>query len=502
MAERSRSPCRRVLLVHRSGVPRRRRGEIGRERLHRRRRPPIRPTSRSAAATPAMPRRSASPSTLSSSATTTCSTSSSRPTTRPSSTARATTSARSIARRSFPQDDEQERRRAPRSSAPTPSMTAAWSRPSSRRPNGIRPRTITRIIGPARASGTPIAWRSSRPSCRSCARASRRALKSAAGDRLARRRPAQPVVDRRAEAVVGHRRDGDPRLCRRVGLVEQVEQARGGLDQVAGRAEADVARRSARSRSEYSSSSAARRRRAAAVSTARNGWRAGPGASIAPSGEAGGVDRDRPGPQQAQRAAGRRDDGRFEAALGRAGVDDQRDPAAEAVQHMLGAGRADRSAGVGRRGGERPAGRRAAAPASRGGRARGAPIVGRPAVTIEAMPASCAQRHDQGQRPRPMLLGQRERVGAELADRCGRGEVGDMDDQRIEARPALGLVDSGDRCGVGGVGGEAVDGLGRRPRPARRRGSAAPPRRLPSSLKGSDPRRHRDAATGFRRSPE
>ena len=50
----------------------------------------------------------------------------------------------------------------------------ASSRRSSRRANGIRPRIITRIIGPARGSAIPIASRSSRPSCRSCARASRR----------------------------------------------------------------------------------------------------------------------------------------------------------------------------------------------------------------------------------------------------------------------------------------------------------------------------------------
>jgi len=36
-----------------------------------------------------------------------------------------------------------------------------------------------------------------------------------------------------------------------------------------------------------------------------------------------------------------------------------------------------------------------------------------------------------------------------------------MGDQGIEARPALGLEDGRDRAWVGGVGGEAVDGLGR-----------------------------------------
>ena len=36
-----------------------------------------------------------------------------------------------------------------------------------------------------------------------------------------------------------------------------------------------------------------------------------------------------------------------------------------------------------------------------------------------------------------------------------------MRDQRIEARPALDLVDAGDRRGIGGVGGKPVDRLGR-----------------------------------------
>ncbi len=37
-----------------------------------------------------------------------------------------------------------------------------------------------------------------------------------------------------------------------------------------------------------------------------------------------------------------------------------------------------------------------------------------------------------------------------------------MGDQGIEARPALGLEDGGDGDGVSSVGGEAIDGLGRK----------------------------------------
>ena len=71
------------------------------------------------------------------------------------------------------------------------------------------------------------------------------------------------------------------------------------------------------------------------------------------------------------------------------------------------------------------------------------------------------QRHDQRQRSGPMLRGQRASLVTELADPLRGREVGDVDDQRVEAGPALGLVDPRDCLGVGRVGGEAVDRLGR-----------------------------------------
>ena len=67
-------------------------------------------------------------------------------------------------------------------------------------------------------------------------------------------------------------------------------------------------------------------------------------------------------------------------------------------------------------------------------------------------------------------------VGVKTGDLPRRGEIADMGDQRIEGRPALGLVEAGDRGRIGGIGAEAVDGLGReRDQPAlgqatRRRG--------------------------------
>ena len=71
-------------------------------------------------------------------------------------------------------------------------------------------------------------------------------------------------------------------------------------------------------------------------------------------------------------------------------------------------------------------------------------------------------RQDERQRARP------EGVGEALAHRrrrraiaARRGERGDVDDQRVEARPALGDEDRADGARVAGVGGEAVDRLGR-----------------------------------------
>ena len=49
----------------------------------------------------------------------------------------------------------------------------------------------------------------------------------------------------------------------------------------------------------------------------------------------------------------------------------------------------------------------------------------------------------------------------ETGDPPRGGEIADMGDQRIEGRPALGLVKPGDRGRIGGVGAEAIDRLGR-----------------------------------------
>ena len=89
------------------------------------------------------------------------------------------------------------------------------------------------------------------------------------------------------------------------------------------------------------------------------------------------------------------------------------------------------------------------------------PMVGRPAVTIDAIPKSARARNDQGQRARPMRLGKRARRWSNTPIRSGGREVGNMDDQGIEGGPALGFVNPGDGLRIGRVGGEPVNRLGR-----------------------------------------
>ncbi len=66
----------------------------------------------------------------------------------------------------------------------------------------------------------------------------------------------------------------------------------------------------------------------------------------------------------------------------------------------------------------------------------------------------------------------RLRVEAGNPHRCL--DIPDMGDQRIERGPALGRIEMRDRGGIGGVGAEAIDGLGReRDQPALARTRAA-----------------------------
>ena len=73
---------------------------------------------------------------------------------------------------------------------------------------------------------------------------------------------------------------------------------------------------------------------------------------------------------------------------------------------------------------------------------------------------ACFRQH-QRQRARPERLGQRDRGRVEVGNPLPGPEIADMGDQRIERRPALGLIEPRNRARVGGIGAEAIDGLGR-----------------------------------------
>ena len=172
---------------------------------------------------------------------------------------------------------------------------------------------------------------------------------------------AQAVVDRGAEAArPGSARRRSAGGAARSAPWRRVEQAGGGFDRSPRGAERGVAGDRAEADQPFVRS-ARDRRRAGAAWPAHNGWRAGRAPRSAPAAalRRSSAEVDRAGPQQARPCSPvDRDDGRFEAVRGRAAVDDQRDPAAEAGEDMLGAGRADPAAGIGRGRGERPAGRR------------------------------------------------------------------------------------------------------------------------------------------------
>ena len=63
--------------------------------------------------------------------------------------------------------------------------------------------------------------------------------------------------------------------------------------------------------------------------------------------------------------------------------------------------------------------------------------------------------------PGQNAVGKRGRLGVEAGNPPRGLDIPDMGDQRIERGPALGLVEMRDRRRIGGVGAEAIDGLGR-----------------------------------------
>jgi len=71
------------------------------------------------------------------------------------------------------------------------------------------------------------------------------------------------------------------------------------------------------------------------------------------------------------------------------------------------------------------------------------------------------QRQNERQWAGPEGLCEFPRYRVENRVTLGHGDIGHVADQRVELRPALGLVNTGDGSGIGGVGGKAIDGFRR-----------------------------------------
>src|SRR6185437_3103063 len=72
-----------------------------------------------------------------------------------------------------------------------------------------------------------------------------------------------------------------------------------------------------------------------------------------------------------------------------------------------------------------------------------------------------APLQDEAQRPRPETGGKTLGALIEVDEAARLRDVDDMDDERVELRPLLRRENPGDGLVVGGVGAEAIDGLGR-----------------------------------------
>ena len=89
------------------------------------------------------------------------------------------------------------------------------------------------------------------------------------------------------------------------------------------------------------------------------------------------------------------------------------------------------------------------------------PMVGRPAVTIEAISPSGRSGTTSVSGPGQCGFAQVRATLVKHTDALRRREIGDVNNQWVEGGSSLGLVDSRDGFGVGRVAGEAVDRLGR-----------------------------------------
>jgi len=163
-------------------------------------------------------------------------------------------------------------------------------------------------------------------------------------------------------------------------------------------------------------------------------------------------------------AAGQVQHGGFDTDFTGAAIEDHRDvlgqlAAFDMVEDMARIGRADPAGGVGAGRRHRAAGRAQQVESDRmvGNTDRQAVEPGRGQQRDRAV---LAARQDQGQRAGPYRGGQPPGALVEIDQAGGLFDGRHMDDQRVEARPALGGEDRGHRPVVGGVAAQAIDGFG------------------------------------------
>ena len=152
-------------------------------------------------------------------------------------------------------------------------------------------------------------------------------------------------------------------------------------------------------------------------------------------------------------------DGRFDADLGGAPIHDGIDAAIEIGSDMGGHGGTDMTGAIGRGRGDRPAdGLEHGMGHGMIGHAQSDAV--EPGGRDLADRAARRLRHHQSQWSRPER--QRQAFGRRREDALTAGELerSQMSNQRIEARPPLGLVDAGDRSAIGGIGAQAIDRFG------------------------------------------
>ncbi len=170
--------------------------------------------------------------------------------------------------------------------------------------------------------------------------------------------------------------------------------------------------------------------------------------------------RHRAGAQDARPVVQQAEHGGFDPDRARAAIDHELDLVAEIGEHVVGAGRRQAAGRIGARRRQRQASHHQ----------QGLRDVVRRHADRDAVEPGGGQQRDaaiapprqhQGERAGPEAARDHLRLGRQLGILRGAGDVGDMHDQRIEAGPALGGKDRGDRAVAGGIAAQAIDRLGR-----------------------------------------